>query len=118
MFSSMTTVTGVTNLTVGGSSSAIITHEYNSSTELHKINVTLSTLTIASNGQINVTGDGYSGNNGPGHAVGGNGAGHGGQGGSTGTPGPTYDSYSVPVNIGSGSSCGTRCTSGAVEPSS
>ena len=108
----MTNLTGATNLTVGGSSAAILTHEYNNSgTEDHKLNLTISTLTIAANGQINAAGLGYTGGSGPGVPAGGGGASYGGQGGSGGTPGVTYGLYNAPVNIGSGGRCG-GCTSG------
>ena len=66
ILSSMTNLTTLTNLTVGGSSGAVITHEYNGSSEVHKASMTLTNLTIASNGLIDVTGRGYSAGQGPG----------------------------------------------------
>jgi hypothetical protein len=98
VMSSLTALSGTT-LTVGGSSGAVITHEYNTTAEVHKATITVTSLTIASNGQINVTGRGYSSANGPGLCS--NGAAYAGESGAC--SGDTYGSYSAPTNLGSGS---------------
>ena len=107
VLSSITTVSGsASSLTIGGSSGAVITHEYNSTAEVHKASMTLSNLTIAANGLIDVTGRGYAAGYGPGKTLCSQTAGsYGGQGAddSGGSCiGATYGSYSAPVNLGSG----------------
>ena len=105
VWSSMTTLAGVTSWTVGGTSGAVVTHEYNSTTEVHKTSFpTVTNLTVASNGQINVLGRGYVGGQGPGKPLCNfSGGSYGGGGGSeSGCSGPAYGSYNAPVNIGSG----------------
>ena len=69
--------------------------------------MSVTNLTIAANGAITVTGRGYTSSQGPGKPLcGGTGGSYGGEAGTdiyTGCQGPTYGSYSAPVNLGSGS---------------
>ena len=84
-------------------SSGTLTHWANSTTglgEVHKLNLTLSTMTVLSGGQVNVTGKGYAGGNGPGTC--GNSGSYGGDG--SGCSGLSYGSYLAPINLGSGGS--------------
>ena len=99
VLSSMTTVS-VSTLTVGGSSGAIITHEYNAASEVHKASMTMTSLTIASNGIINVVGRGYTSGSGPGYCSSGQSGAYGGEGGAC--AGYTYGTYNAPMNLGSG----------------
>ena len=106
LLSSMTAFTGLTDLTVGGALGAVITHELNTTAEVHKASFSVVNLTIATNGSINVSGRGYAMGRGPGTKSSPySGAGYGGQGGiyePDDTPGAPYGSYSAPENIGSG----------------
>ncbi len=84
----------------------VLSHSANSTAEVHKLDLTLSNMTIETGGKIDVSCKGYKVGYGPG-AVNNwdTGAGYGGQGGVTSeanTPGPTYGSYSAPIDLGSG----------------
>ena len=88
--------------------SGTLTHWYNlGNTEDHKLNLSLSSMTINAGGKIDVTTKGYPVGTGPGAATcSGTWAGgsYGGQGYNA-TPscsGPTYGTYNAPVNLGSG----------------
>ena len=95
------------SLTVNGK----LSHMKNSSAETYKIDITaVNDITINSGATISLTGRGYTGGYGPGAGTDegsyGSGAGHGGHGGATldasSSGGPTYDSTTTPINIGSG----------------
>jgi len=107
MFSSMTSFAGLTDLTVGGALGAIITHERNTTAEVHKASFSAANLTIAANSSIDVSGRGYSPGRGPGakNSVS-YGAGYGGQGGcDDGTAcaaGAPYGNFAAPLDLGSG----------------
>jgi hypothetical protein len=99
------TITG--NWTLSGT--GVLSHDPNSTSamaEMYKLNLTVTgNLTLGSTVSMNVNGDGYAAVNGPGIGTGSNyGGSYGGMGGvnSSGTPGPTYGSIIVPVNLGSG----------------
>jgi hypothetical protein len=83
-----------------------LTHAANVSTEVNKLNLSIAgSLTVASNGAINVNGKGYGWNGtttgyGPGGGVGLGCASHGGQSGGGNLV--TYGSVTNPVNLGSG----------------
>ena len=79
----------------------VLTHWANSTSEVHKINLALSTMTMNTGSQINVTGMGYAASQGPGARTGSCGPCYGGQGGGSGCN-PTYGSFSAPTNLGSG----------------
>jgi len=67
-------------------------------------------MTVSSDSSIDLTGKGYATSSGPGAPTEGHGgAGHGGRGGRIGSGGPTYDTLTNPVEMGSGSS---RCRGG------
>jgi len=103
LMSSMTTFSGVTDLTIGGSLASVVAHEYNTTAEVHKASFTVTNLTVAANGKIDATLRGYASLNGPGarHCSTG-GASYGGEGYASGCQGSTYGSYSAPTNLGSG----------------
>lgn len=93
------------SLTVNGN----ITHKANATTELYKLNYTITgNAVINSGGSINVDGLGYQGGAGDGGVSGSSpqnsGAGYGGRGGAgaSGTPGAAYGDMSAPTRIGSG----------------
>ncbi|RLE63324.1 MAG: hypothetical protein DRJ47_09565 [Thermoprotei archaeon] len=100
-----------------------LTHNSNTTTKTHYIELYLTTLTINSGGSINVNGKGYSAANGEGAGTsntnnggGGSGAGYGGTGGSsqTGqTGGSTYGSLTQPIDLGSGGGTGRHYAGGA-----
>ena len=98
-------VTNINSLSVSG----ILQHADNSTTEAHKLNLSITNdCTIAAGGKINAKGRGYDANQGPGRptdAVTYTGASHGGRGGSYysyGIAGPAYGSVTSPTNCGSG----------------
>jgi hypothetical protein len=77
-----------------------LTHDYNTSSEENMLDLSVLSLTVETNGSIDVTGKGYSINQGPGA---GNQSGtYGGHGGYDSTPGDTYGSVIAPTNLGSG----------------
>ncbi|MEK7744465.1 MAG: hypothetical protein AAB578_08775, partial [Elusimicrobiota bacterium] len=83
----------------------VLTHGSNYNTEQNKLNLTLASLEIDAGGKIDVTGKGYSAQQGPGAQVCGYAGGsYGGAAATNGNncSGPTYGSYSAPVNLGSG----------------
>ena len=106
-----TPVANVSTITI--LNNGVLTHWANSTTALgeqHKLNLTISSMTISAGGSINVNGMGYTANNGPGKP-GGCGTAAGGYGGEGGTPtagcqGLSYGSYIAPSNIGSGGTNG------------
>ena len=102
-----TPIANVSTITI--QNNGLLTHWRNSTTalgEVHKLNLTLSSMTINAGGSINVSSMGYTATNGPGAEACGTTAGtyggYGGDGANPGCDGPVYGSYSAPVNIGSG----------------
>ena len=103
---SQTPIANVSTITI--QNNGVLTHWTNSTTALgeqHKLNLSLSSMTILAGGLVNVVGKGYSAANGPGIGSCGNyGGSYGGEGGDPtySCRGPAYGSYSAPTNIGSG----------------
>ncbi|MEK9156401.1 MAG: hypothetical protein AAB360_03860, partial [Patescibacteria group bacterium] len=93
-------LSGLTSLTIN--SGGILDHIENTTSELYKINLTVTNLTVNSGGAINVNALGYALQEGPGEpsAVQA-GAGYGGRGGAA-SGGPAYGSSTMSVNLGSG----------------
>ena len=89
-----------------------LSHSWNTSTEVNKLNLTLNAgLNILTGGQVNVDGVGYGPDQGPGGALGsyGTGGSHGGRGGlysGTWSARQTYGSITSPTNCGSGGGSG------------
>ncbi|MEO9966856.1 MAG: T9SS type A sorting domain-containing protein [Reichenbachiella sp.] len=100
-----------TLITVNGNltlDNATLTHSDNSSTEIYKLNLTVTgNLTLSNGATMDVNELGYDEENGPGTSSALDGAGHGGIGGDEGNNGVTssvYGSYIAPTTIGSGGS--------------
>jgi hypothetical protein len=106
-----------TDLTI--ESGGILTHEVGSSTEDHKLNLSLTgNLTVDSGGAIYVAERGYTSGTGPGASSGRGGPGHGGEGGlgfsAGGNRGTTYGSITNPTTYGTRASYQNRAGGGAI----
>ncbi|QQS61592.1 MAG: fibronectin type III domain-containing protein [Candidatus Moraniibacteriota bacterium] len=96
------------NITV--KSGGYMTHSANGSTELYKMDLTINgNLDVQTGGQINVDGKGYAGG-GPGNA-----GLQGSYGGSGSSLGPTYGSFTDPINNGSGGGMSHVAGAGAIK---
>lgn len=100
------TVTGDVHIGPRGT----LVHTANTNLLDHTVNMHISgNMTIDSGGKINLSGLGYSANNGPGKAAGSCGAGHGGVGSAISictSPNVAYDNLFDPSDLGSGASAG------------
>ncbi len=105
-----------TDLTI--ESGGILTHETGSSTEDHKLNVSLTgNLTVDSGGAIFVARRGYTSGTGPGVSSGRGGPGHGGEGGlgfGASFRGTTYGSVTNPTTYGTRASYQNHAGGGAI----